>query len=108
MENKTYIIIIKCTTTKGWENYNRSYLRNPIRFEIGEQLYKENETAMIYRTTIAAQLMSPSNPEPAYLYKQKTLRDAKSEYLNSKSFDKNPIISLFIKNEQYWQILFIT
>lgn len=40
--------------------------------------------------------MSPGDPEPPHLYKQKALRDAKSEYLESKIFDKNSIISLSI------------
>lgn len=36
-------IIIKCTITKETGNCSKRYLRNPIRLEIGEQLYKDNE-----------------------------------------------------------------
>jgi len=89
-------IIIKCMITKGFGNCSKRYLRNPIRLEIGEQLCKENETAMIYRTKTAAKIMSPGDPEPPHLYKQQALRNAVHEYLDSKIFDKNPIISLAI------------
>jgi len=90
-------IIIKCMITKGFGNCSkRKYLRNPIRLEIGEQLCKENETAMIYRTKTAAKIMSSGDPEPSRLYKQQALRNAVHEYLDSKIFDKNPIISLAI------------
>lgn len=89
-------IIIQCAITKGLGNCNKRYLRNPIRLEIGEQLHKENESAMIYRIKKAAEIMSPGDPEPPHLYKRQALRDAKHEYLDSKIFDKNPIISLAI------------
>lgn len=85
-------VIIKCKITKGSGTCSKRYLRNPIRFEIGEQLCKENESAIIYRTKKASKIMSPGDPEPPHLYKQKALRDEKSEYLESKIFDKNPII----------------
>lgn len=57
-------VIIKCMITKGSGNCGKRYLRNPIRFKIGEQLYKENESAMIYRTKTAAKIMLPGDPEP--------------------------------------------
>lgn len=40
-------VIIKCKITKGSGTCSKRYLRNPIRFEIGEQLCKENESAII-------------------------------------------------------------
>lgn len=82
--------------TKGTGNCSKRYLRNPIRLKIGEQLNKDNETAMIYRTKTVAKIISPGNPEPPHLYKQKAFRDAIHEYSDSKIFDKNPIISLAI------------
>jgi len=63
-------IIIKCTVTKGLGNCGKRYLRNPTRLEINEQLYKENETAMIYRTKTATKIMLPGDPELPHLYKQ--------------------------------------
>ncbi|KAB0805433.1 hypothetical protein PPYR_02403 [Photinus pyralis] len=88
-------VIINCHRTVGTDGKcGKRYLRNPLRHQIGLEIFEGHTTAMKYRIDQAANLMEPGDEEPPHVYKAQALHDAVKSYTNSQILNKNPIYSL--------------
>lgn len=78
----------------------KTYLRAPLRKEVGEKLTQG--TVDVYRSQLAEALMEEGDPEPPHIPKPSVLRMAKSEYRKSQFHDPDPVRALSLMARQLY------